>query len=184
MRLPCTSNDAHAYFVRSKRSLRVGQRAYFGRSKTTLFKIFTMRPTDADNWQEPPKKELKLRGRQIPLKRLEFYIYKGLMIILFLEHEVNGKHQANKRCQMIPFQFHLKGDYRKYGKHHQGYHLLNHFELHYIERTSILTESQTVGGDLQTILKESDAPTKRYDCNKRKCRKPTKLFTHFKARVF
>ena len=31
-----TSNDVNAYFDRSKRSLRVGQRAYFGRSKTTL----------------------------------------------------------------------------------------------------------------------------------------------------
>ena len=35
-----TSNDVNAYFDRSKRSLRVGQRAYFGRSKTTLLKVF------------------------------------------------------------------------------------------------------------------------------------------------
>ena len=35
-----TSNDVNAYFDRSKRSLRVGQRAYFGRSKTTLLKNF------------------------------------------------------------------------------------------------------------------------------------------------
>ena len=35
-----TSTDVNAYFDRSKRSLRVGQRAYFGRSKTTLLKNF------------------------------------------------------------------------------------------------------------------------------------------------
>ena len=35
-----TSNDTRAHIDRCERSLRVGQRAYFGRSKTTLFKYF------------------------------------------------------------------------------------------------------------------------------------------------
>ena len=35
-----TSNEVNAYYGRSKRSLRVGQRAYFGRSKTTSLKNF------------------------------------------------------------------------------------------------------------------------------------------------
>ena len=60
MRLPCTSNDAHAYFVRSKRSLRVGQRAYFGRSKTTLLNTFTIRPTDADDMARTVKKRTQV----------------------------------------------------------------------------------------------------------------------------
>ena len=67
MRLPCplrqsrlTSNEVNAYYGRSKRSLRVGQRAYFGRSKTTLFKIFTTRPTNANDSQEPPQKRTQV----------------------------------------------------------------------------------------------------------------------------
>ena len=52
MRLPCTSTDTRAHIDRCERSLRVGQRAYFGRSKTTLLKNFTTCSTDTDDWQK------------------------------------------------------------------------------------------------------------------------------------
>jgi len=47
-----TSTDTHAYFVRSKCSLRVGQRAYFGRSKMTLLNSFISILIGTDDWQE------------------------------------------------------------------------------------------------------------------------------------
>ena len=40
MRQPCTSTDTRAYFDRSKHVDRLEVNAYFGRSKTTLLKIF------------------------------------------------------------------------------------------------------------------------------------------------
>ncbi len=44
MRQPWTSTDTRAHFDRSKCSLRVGQRAYFGRSKMTLLNNFMTMP--------------------------------------------------------------------------------------------------------------------------------------------
>lgn len=49
------------------------------------------------------------------------------------------------------------------GKDHQGDHLLDHFELPDVEGTSISFVANAVGGNLEDVFKESDAPASQDD---------------------
>ena len=55
----------------------------------------------------------------------------------------------------------MEGDGREDHKNHQRDDLLDHFQLHQIKRSSVSDETHPVGGNLETILKESDAPRKQ-----------------------
>lgn len=58
---------------------------------------------------------------------------------------------------MIPFQFHLERNHGKYREDRQCNHFLNHFQLHDIERSAAVLETQSVGRHLQTIFKKAMA---------------------------
>ena len=52
----------------------------------------------------------------------------------------------------------LEGDEGEDREHAKRDHLLKHFELDQRERTSMQVAAQTVGGHLQHVLEEGDAP--------------------------
>ena len=53
------------------------------------------------------------------------------------------------------------------GEDGKGNHLLDHFQLHKVERTAIALETDAVGRDGEAILEESDAPGEEDDENQR-----------------
>ena len=46
--------------------------------------------------------------------------------LLFLKDKIDCHNQADKSCQMIPFQFHAEGYHRKNGENSKCNHLLYH----------------------------------------------------------
>lgn len=87
---------------------------------------------------------------------------------LFLEYEIYGEDDAHERGEMIPaecFGFEYeKGEYREY---HQRYDFLYYFQLDERERASVIRETYAVGGHLETIFEECDAPAYQYGQNQR-----------------
>ena len=73
-------------------------------------------------------------------------------LISLLEYEIHSQYQAEKCSQMVPFQLHLERNHGENGKHGQRNHLLNHFQLHDVKRSSTVSEPQTVGRNLQTVF--------------------------------
>lgn len=73
-------------------------------------------------------------------------------LISFLEYEIHSQYQAEKCSQVVPFQLHLERNHGENGKHGQRNHLLNHFQLHDVKRSSTVSEPQTVGRNLQTVF--------------------------------
>lgn len=67
---------------------------------------------------------------------------------------------------MIPVQG-LSGEenLRHYGKYDEADDLLYHLELHEIERSAIIDESESVSRYLTTVFKERDAPRESNDSN-------------------
>lgn len=61
---------------------------------------------------------------------------------------------------MIPFQFHLERNHRENSKNSECNHFLDYLELHDIERSSAVFESQPIGGHLKAILKKAIAQLK------------------------
>lgn len=84
---------------------------------------------------------------------------------------------------MVPPQFRLERPYGEHGKDGQRYHFLYHLELHNVERSAIVAETETVGRYLQTIFEESDAPTESYDTYQRQGGKPTELLFHLQVPI-
>ena len=69
---------------------------------------------------------------------------------------------------MIPVQsLSLEEDIGDDGKDDKRYALLNHLELHQVEGTAIIDESNSVGRYLTAIFEESDGPTEGDDTDKR-----------------
>ena len=76
------------------------------------------------------------------------------MYRLLHEHEINRENQTNECRQVIPMQsLALEEDRSKYGKDNQRNHFLNHLQLHKGERTSILYKTDSVGGNLEKVLR-------------------------------
>lgn len=75
-------------------------------------------------------------------------------LISLLEYEIHSQYQAEKCSQVVPFQLHLERNHGENGKHGQRNHLLNHFQLHDVKRSSTVSEPQTVGRNLQTVFKK------------------------------
>ena len=73
-------------------------------------------------------------------------------LISIIEYEINNQYQAEICSQVVPFQLHLERNYGENGKHGQRNHLLNHFQLHDVKRSSTVSEPQTVGRNLQTVF--------------------------------
>jgi len=69
---------------------------------------------------------------------------------------------------MIPSQLHMKRQSAKNEKHDQRDNLLNHLELHQRERTAVTLKTNTVGGYLQAVFEERDAPREEDHKNKRR----------------
>ena len=80
-------------------------------------------------------------------------------MFLFHKYEEDGQDKADECCKMVPLQsLVLEQQSDDNSKYREGDHLLYHFQLHYIEWTSILVETYSVGGDLGAVLEECDSP--------------------------
>ena len=84
----------------------------------------------------------------------------------FQKDKEDGEDKAEEGGDVIPLQSlcteHHKGHC---GEDCKGNNLLNHFELHQVERTSVANETDAVCRNLCTVLKECNAPGK-YDDRK------------------
>lgn len=77
----------------------------------------------------------------------------------FHKHKVNRKNQADESSQVIPMQgFAFEENRCKYGKDNQGDNLLNHFQLHKGERSSVFCKTNTVCRNLKKVLEEGNRP--------------------------
>ena len=86
----------------------------------------------------------------------------------FHEYEIDGSYQTESGSSMIPMQlFVLENQVGNQGEHHQRDALLNDFELHQIERATVIHKAETVGGHLTAIFQEGDAPREDNDAEKR-----------------
>src|SRR5258708_25572501 len=72
-----------------------------------------------------------------------------------MEHEEGPSHQAAKRGEVVPMQLVAKIKGREDPKDRQRDHLMDHLEL--VRRKGL--RANPVGGHLQAVLEESDAPT-------------------------
>ena len=83
---------------------------------------------------------------------------------LFPEDEVDRQYQAEETCEVVPAQgvgFHEdQCEEREYGKR---YDLLYHFKFPDGERASELRGADAVGGDLEAVFEQGDAPAEQYD---------------------
>ena len=69
---------------------------------------------------------------------------------------------------MIPlYRLSLEQERDDYCENSEGNHLLNHLELHQVERPPIALEAYPVGRYREAILKKSNAPGKQDDENER-----------------
>ena len=100
------------------------------------------------------------------------------------KHKINRQNQTHEGSQMIPMQgLALEEDSRKYGKDNQGDYLLDDLQLHQCERTSILHETDSVGGNLEKVLEKGDRPRKSHYTNERKGFKPTECLLHLQVTI-
>ena len=84
------------------------------------------------------------------------------------EDEIDGGDEEEACHEMVPAERHTESDGGEDDKNHKGDHLLNDFELHQCERTSVALKTHPVGGHLQAVLEESDAPREENDEDKRR----------------
>jgi hypothetical protein len=61
---------------------------------------------------------------------------------------------------MVPSKRHVECKCGENDKHDKRYNLLNYFELHQREGSSVSFKSDSIGGHLETILEESNSPRK------------------------
>lgn len=71
---------------------------------------------------------------------------------LLLEYEVHCQNEADAGSQVIPLQLQLEGKHGEDGKHGEGDNLLNDLELHDIERSAVVAETDAVGRYLKTVF--------------------------------
>ena len=82
---------------------------------------------------------------------------------LFHEDEIDGGDDAEEGGKVIPMQaFALEHHVGNDGKHQQGDALLQHFELHKRERTSVACKPNAICRYLAAIFKEGDGPREEY----------------------
>ena len=75
------------------------------------------------------------------------------------ENQINGSYEAKESSEMIPLQgLSREENLCHYGKYDEADDLLYHLELHEIERSAIVDESESVSRYLATVFKERDAP--------------------------
>ena len=77
----------------------------------------------------------------------------GLALPLVKDEERAGGYQA-KACGVVPFEFVAEIPDGKYGEDDEGDDFLNGFQL----RGAEFVGADAVGGDLETIFEEGDAP--------------------------
>ena len=83
---------------------------------------------------------------------------------LFPEDEIDGQNQAEKSGEVVPAQgvgFHK--DQREDGEDRERYDLLNHLQFPDRERTSEFGAADAVGGDLEAVFEQRDAPAQQND---------------------
>ena len=83
---------------------------------------------------------------------------------LFPEDEVDRQYQAEETCEVVPAQgvgFHK--DQREDGEDRERYDLLNHLQFPDRERTSEFGAADAVGGDLEAVFEQRDAPAQQND---------------------
>ena len=78
---------------------------------------------------------------------------------LFQEYEKHREDYADKSGNMIPLdRLSLEEEHNNHGEDGKGDNLLDYFELHEIERATVLDIADAVGGYQDTILEECYAP--------------------------
>ena len=79
--------------------------------------------------------------------------------VLFHKYQIYGTDDEQESEDVVPMEVRaLKQDVRDDTEYRNGYTLLNHLQLHNVERSSVGAEAQAVGRHLTAILKEGDAP--------------------------
>ena len=78
---------------------------------------------------------------------------------LFHKHEVNSQYQADEGGDMVPVEG-LASEYQygKGGEYGQGDDFLDYLELDEVEWTAVVHKAYAVGGHLEGVLEEGDAP--------------------------
>ena len=82
--------------------------------------------------------------------------------------KIDGGDEEETRHEMVPAERHAESDGGEDDEDHEGDHLLNDFELHQRERSSVALKTHSVGGHLQAVLEESDAPREENHEDKRR----------------
>ena len=78
---------------------------------------------------------------------------------LFHEHEVDGQDEADEGGYMVPVEGLASEDqYGKGGEYGQGDDFLDYLELDEVEWTAVVHKAYAVGGHLEGVLEEGDAP--------------------------
>ena len=91
----------------------------------------------------------------------------SLKFLLFEKYEEYGQNKAGEGCDVIPLQpLSLKEEGDNEGEHCQGDNFLNNFELHQVERTSVIYESDAVCRNLGAVFEKCYCPGKQNDQNK------------------
>lgn len=79
---------------------------------------------------------------------------------LFFKDEINGQDKEHKTNQVVPPErFIFEKQQRKSNKNHQRNNLLNNLKLNQRKRATIRFEPDSVGRNLQQVLKKSNTPT-------------------------
>lgn len=80
-------------------------------------------------------------------------------MLLLHEDQIDGGYEAKERSEMIPMQG-LSGEENLChdGEYYEAYDLLYDLELHEIERTAIVYESDSVSRYLAAVFEKRDAP--------------------------
>ena len=87
----------------------------------------------------------------------------------FEEDEPDSEDKADKGGDMVPMEgLATKSKNREKSEDKNRNNLLNNFELHERERSSVAGKADAIGRNLATILKKSNAPGKENDENKRR----------------
>lgn len=81
-----------------------------------------------------------------------------------LKNKINRQHQKAETYQVVPFEclvFEEQGGEK--GKHHQGNDFLQHFEFDQRKGTAVFAEADAVGGYLEKIFEQGNAPADEYN---------------------
>lgn len=87
-----------------------------------------------------------------------------IYILLLLKNKIHGQNQTDEAGEVIPTEgIGAHEEEGEEGEDREGDDLLQDLELPDGERSAELGRPDAVGGDLETILEEGDAPTQQHD---------------------